>query len=434
MTTTERRSDEQDTLADSPGEALRDAGQKLLGLLVSRASEVAMDRVDDLADRLSGMAEGGGPGLGFALRGGKALAEGKSPVRAALSAGFGGIKDKIKGFFGGGGGGKGKKLKVTNIVEETDIGLPLRVTYNLWTQFEDFPGFMKKVKSVEQSSEEKVNWKAQVFWSHRSWEATIVEQVPDSHIVWRSKGAKGHVNGAVTFTELGRNLTRVLLILEYYPQGLFERTGNVWRAQGRRARLEFKHFRRNAMADAILRQDEIEGWRGEIRDSEVVRTHEEALEQEREESGEDTEHTEGSEVEGAEDTAEAGDAAEDTAEDAPEDEDAVDEDALDEDAEDEDGEDYDDEDEYEDDLDDEADDEDDEYDDDLDEDEAGAEDDEYDDEDLDDDPDDRAGDGYDDDHDEHDRAEDDEFEPDEEPSDNGAGRRRGRVSAGRRGR
>jgi uncharacterized membrane protein len=38
---------------------------------------------------------------------------------------------------------------VANIVEEIDIGLPLRVTYDLWTQFEEFPGFMKKVKSVE---------------------------------------------------------------------------------------------------------------------------------------------------------------------------------------------------------------------------------------------------------------------------------------------
>jgi uncharacterized membrane protein len=41
-----------------------------------------------------------------------------------------------------------------------------------------------------------------VFWSHRTWEATLREQVPDDKIVWRSKGAKGHVDGAVTFHEL----------------------------------------------------------------------------------------------------------------------------------------------------------------------------------------------------------------------------------------
>ena len=54
--------------------------------------------------------------------------------------------------------------------------------------------------------------------------------------MWRSKGDKGHVDGAVTFHEIGPNLTRILIVLEYYPQGLFERIGNIWEAQGRRAR------------------------------------------------------------------------------------------------------------------------------------------------------------------------------------------------------
>ncbi|MDT7773447.1 MAG: hypothetical protein QOC67_2371 [Pseudonocardiales bacterium] len=340
MTATGKTAETAETLNDaSPGDALRDAGQKLLGLLVQRAAQAATDRVGGLADRLGDVAKDGGPGLSAALSGGKSLAEGDSPVRSAISAGWTGLKEKVKGMFGGGGGGSGKKLKVTNIVEEIDIGLPLRVTYDLWTQFEDFPGFMKKVKSVEQAADEKVNWKAQIFWSNRSWEATILEQVPDSHIVWRSKGAKGHVNGAVSFTELGPNLTRVLLVLEYYPQGLFERTGNIWRAQGRRTRLEFKHFRRNAMASAILHQDEIEGWRGEIRDSEVVRSHEDALRDEEEQTG----GPDDEQVDGADD----GDRIDDRADEADEADEA--EDAYEED--DAEGE-YEDEDQYDDEYDD----------------------------------------------------------------------------------
>ncbi|MDL4813218.1 SRPBCC family protein [Actinomadura opuntiae] len=144
---------------------------------------------------------------------------------------------------------------------------------------------MKKVTNVDQADEEKLHWQAKIFWSKRTWEATIVEQVPDEHIVWRSKAPKGHVDGAVSFHELAPNLTRVLVVLEYHPQGLFERTGNLWRAQGRRVRLELKHFRRHVMTQSLTRADEIEGWRGEIRDSEVVKTHEEALKEE-EKSGE----------------------------------------------------------------------------------------------------------------------------------------------------
>jgi uncharacterized membrane protein len=287
-----------------PTDALKEAGQKLLSLLVQRAAQAATDRVAGLSDRLGDVAEHGGTGLTAALSGGTALAEGKSPLRAALSSGVSGLTESVKNAFSGAGGGGGKKIKVTVISEDQDIGLPLRTTYDLWTQFADFPSFMKKVESVEQADDAKTNWKAQVLWSHRTWEATIVEQVPDSHIVWRSKGPKGHVDGAVTFTELGPNLTRVMLVLEYHPQGLFERTGNLWRAQGRRARLEFQHFRRHAMSNVLIKQDEVEGWRGEIRDSEVVVSHEDAVHAEQEaeeETGQEPEEDTGQEPE--EDTA-----------------------------------------------------------------------------------------------------------------------------------
>jgi hypothetical protein len=259
---------------------------------MQRATSAATDRVADFSDRLTNVSENGESlrsvvrRPGAEDRGDDEGGDGNEGGSSGIGSVLGGLKEKVQGLFGGGKGGQGgKKLKLTNIVETLDVGLPLRTTYDLWTQFTDFSSFMKKVENVDQQSDEKTHWKAQVFLSHREWEATTVEQVPDSHIVWRSKGAKGHVDGAVTFTSLGPNLTRVTLVMEYFPQGLFERTGNLWRAQGRRARLEFKHFRRHAMTQALLHPDEIEGWRGEIHDSEVVKTHEEALEEEQGDSG-----------------------------------------------------------------------------------------------------------------------------------------------------
>ena len=161
--------------------------------------------------------------------------------------------------------------------------MPVRVAYNQWTQFDDFPSFMKKVESVDAQDDGKSTWKAQVFWSHRSWESQVVRaDRRTGRILWRSKGEKGSVDGAVTFHEVGPDLTRVLLVLEYHPQGLFEHTGNIWRAQGRRARLEFKHFRRHVMTQTVLDPDEVEGWRGEIEDSQVVKDHETALQEEQE--------------------------------------------------------------------------------------------------------------------------------------------------------
>ena len=277
-----------------PLNRLKESGADLLKTLGDEALGTVRDRMSDVTDKLEGVANGNPIGSA-ALRATSAKAEGKSPAGGAVKGLFSGLKEKLSG--GGGGGGADKATKAMNIVESIDVGVPIRVAYNQWTQFGEFPSFMKKVESVETAEDNKLNWKAQVFWSHRTWEATIQKQVPDECIVWRSKGPKGHVDGAVTFHELGPNLTRILLILEYYPQGLFERTGNLWRAQGRRARLEFKHFRRHIMTRTILNPDEVEGWRGRIEDGEVVQTHDDALEEEQQAQAEGAEGEETAEYE-----------------------------------------------------------------------------------------------------------------------------------------
>jgi uncharacterized membrane protein len=242
----------------------------LVGALGNRALSSVIDRVEDATDRLTDYAENGGPGLMAAVTGAKKLDEGKSGAKAALGAGISAVQEKVKQATGRGGGGRGKKLKLTNIVETIDVGAPVDVAYDQWAQFADFPSFMKKVGSVAQESDEKLHWKAQIFWSRREWDATIVDQVPDQRIVWRSKGQKGRVDGAVTFHDLTPDLTRIVLVLEYHPKGLFERTGNLWRAQGRRVRLELKHFQRHVMTQTILHPEKLEGWRGTIRDGQVV--------------------------------------------------------------------------------------------------------------------------------------------------------------------
>ncbi|MEU1951914.1 SRPBCC family protein [Nocardia rhamnosiphila] len=315
----------------SPGDLLRQSVQNLAGTLAQRAVSSLSGGVSGAAGRLNEYAEGqGGGNLLAALTGVEKLSEGASPMRAAMSAGVSKLgksvkdtvssaKDAITG--GGGKGGKGKKLKLANIVEHIDIGAEVELVYDQWTQFAEFPKFTKKLEQVEQVSDEKLSWTGRVFWSRRTWESTILEQVPFERIIWRSKGAKGYIDGAVTFHELGPHFTRVLVVLEYHPQGLFEKTANIWRAAGRRCRLELKHFERYVMTEAVLRPDDIVGWHGEIRDGEVVEDDESARRREQEEAeGEDTE----GEGEGAED--------EGAADEEPTDEDEEDEEADEEEA------------------------------------------------------------------------------------------------------
>jgi hypothetical protein len=280
-----------------PVDRLKDEVRSGLTSLGEKAVESAGQRLTDLTDRLNDVADGGGIVGKAAKKGAEEAATGGSPVKGALKGGLSGAKDKVKEKLGGGGGGGGKGTKATNIIEEIDVGVPVSVAYNAWTEFQEWSGFMKKVHNVEQEEETKLNFKAQVFWSHRRWEAQILEQVPDEKIVWRSKGEKGHVDGAVTFHEIAPNLTRILVVLEYYPQGLFERTGNLWRAQGRRARLELKHFRRHVMTEVIQNPDEVEGWRGEISEGELERDHDEVVEEEQQQADEYDEYDESGEEE-----------------------------------------------------------------------------------------------------------------------------------------
>ena len=260
---------EKQDVAPAPGEQLRNSVQHLMQAVAHRAVSGVGDKVSGATEKLSDAASSGAEAAGSTVK------EAVGDISPGKVLGAVGTKaaGKVKEALGGGGqdgkGGGGDHNKVTNIVESIDVGVPVDVAYDQWTQFVEFPKFMKKVESVEQVEDEKLKWKAQVFWSHRMWEATIEDQVPNERIIWKSKGEKGRVDGAVTFHELAPELTRIIVVLEYHPQGLFERTGNLWRAQGRRVRLELKHFQRHVMTQTILHPEELEGWHGEIHEGEV---------------------------------------------------------------------------------------------------------------------------------------------------------------------
>ncbi|MEU2907667.1 SRPBCC family protein [Streptomyces globisporus] len=298
---------------ESGVDRLKDELSKYASAQVQKITEKAGDKLSDLTGQLSDVAENGGslPAIG------SRVLQGDSPLKAFVSEKAKGAKDtvvdKAKEALGGGGKSKRKSSgsKVMNIIEVLDVGVPLRTAYDAWTQYEEFSSFAKGVRDVSKSDEVESDWKVKVGPSSRSFKATVLEQVPDDRIVWSSEGAKGTTSGAVSFHELGPTLTRIILVVEYYPSGFFEKTGNLWRAQGRRMRLDFKHFQRYV----TLTEEEPEGWRGEIRDGEVVVSHEEAVEQE---EAEEEEEREGEEPEDEE--------YEDGAEDEEEEEDDEDED------------------------------------------------------------------------------------------------------------
>src|SRR6476646_7062108 len=140
-----------------PIDKLKDVGQDVLRSLGSKAMETVTDRVGGLTDKLEDIGNGGPIGKAVA-KGGEAAAKGESPVKGALKGAVSGVKDKITG--GGGKGGSPKATKAMNIIEEIDVGVPISVAYNQWTSFSEFPSFMKKVKSVDEETDEEttISW------------------------------------------------------------------------------------------------------------------------------------------------------------------------------------------------------------------------------------------------------------------------------------
>lgn len=245
-------------------------------------------KLGETTGKLNDIAEGNSPGFAkLALDGGRKLAEGKGPLRSALELGASRAKENVVDAFKNLGGGKSKRKrgagkKPTVIIESVDVGVDRRTAYDQWTQYQDFSTFAKGVKNASRSDDTQSDWQLKVFWSNRSWKAKTTEQIPDDRIAWSSEGAKGTTKGVVSFHRLDDNLTRVLLVIEYYPSGLFEKTGNIWRAQGRRARLDLKNYVRFI----TLKGEAEDSWRGEIRDGEVVRSHEDAVAEEEQEGEE----------------------------------------------------------------------------------------------------------------------------------------------------
>ena len=131
---------------------------------------------------------------------------------------------------------------MSTIEQSIDVEVPVRTAYNQWTQFEEFPKFMDGVREVRQLSDTRLLWRAEIGGVEETWEAEIDQQVPDMRIAWHSiTGAKNA--GVVTFHRLDDNRTRVMLQLDYDPQGVMENIGDAVGAVSLRVKGDLQRFK-----------------------------------------------------------------------------------------------------------------------------------------------------------------------------------------------
>jgi uncharacterized membrane protein len=148
---------------------------------------------------------------------------------------------------------------MSKVEESIDVNVPVRTAYNQWTQFEEFPRFMEGVEEVKQVTDTRLRWRAEILGQEREWEADITEQRPDERVAWHS--IEGAANaGVVTFHRLDDNKTRVMLQLEFDPEGAVEKAGDAVGVVKARVKGDLKRFKEFIES----RGTETGAWRGEV--------------------------------------------------------------------------------------------------------------------------------------------------------------------------
>ena len=149
---------------------------------------------------------------------------------------------------------------MSTIEKSIEVNAPVRTVYNQWTQFEEFPRFMEGVQEVKQVTDKRLHWRAKIGGQEREWDAEITEQLPDQRIAWRSTTGTANA-GVVTFHRLSDNASKVMLQLEYDPEGFVENVGDAVGAVSQRVQGDLERFKEFIEA----RGRETGAWRGEIR-------------------------------------------------------------------------------------------------------------------------------------------------------------------------
>jgi len=140
-----------------------------------------------------------------------------------------------------------------------DVNVPVRVAYNQWTQFEEFPQFMEGIEQVVQVDDDTLLWKAEIAGIQQEWRAEITEQTPDHRIAWTN--TDGATNkGVVTFHHISDDTTRIMLQLDYDPEGFIENVGAALGIVEARVEGDLKRFKEFIESRGV----ETGGWRGTI--------------------------------------------------------------------------------------------------------------------------------------------------------------------------
>ncbi|MEU2109306.1 SRPBCC family protein [Streptomyces sp. NPDC019507] len=148
---------------------------------------------------------------------------------------------------------------MSQVEESIEVDVPVRTAYNQWTQFETFPEFMDGVERIDQLSDTLTHWTTSVDGVQRQFDAKITEQIPDERVAWTTVEGERQA-GVVTFHRLADARTKIMLQMEFDPQGVAETVGDRLGFVRRQVTGDLERFKRFIES----RGTETGAWRGQV--------------------------------------------------------------------------------------------------------------------------------------------------------------------------
>jgi uncharacterized membrane protein len=131
---------------------------------------------------------------------------------------------------------------MSTIEQSIEVDVPVTTAYDQWTQFEEFPKFMEGVERIEQITPTRTHWRTRIAGVVREFDAEIDEQHPDERVAWHTLGGPRQA-GVVTFHRIGDGTTRVMLQMDFEPEGLAEQAGDKLHIVESRVKGDLRRFK-----------------------------------------------------------------------------------------------------------------------------------------------------------------------------------------------
>jgi uncharacterized membrane protein len=130
------------------------------------------------------------------------------------------------------------------VVRSISVGCPVSRVFRLWKNYEQFPTFMKSVKSVENRGGRISHWVIQGPLGYRlQWDAVTTAIEENRLIAWQSIGGDLYTGGNAEFRKLAAGQTAVTVTIFYEIDAFVKNFATKLYNPGKHLEADLERFR-----------------------------------------------------------------------------------------------------------------------------------------------------------------------------------------------